>query len=188
MAYASFEPEMSITPQIFQQFNAYFIVLLTPVTVAFFGWLAKRGKEPLAPRKIGIGMIVAALGFIVLTLGSLGLPAPSTLASTGGVSPTLVSPNWLVGTYFVLTIAELFLSPMGISFVSKVAPPKYKGLAQGGWLAATAIGNYLVAVIGYLWLKVDLWILWGILVACCLVSAAFLFSMMKRLEKTTSEA
>lgn len=188
VAYASFPAEMSITPQIFQQFNAYFIVLLTPVTVAFFGWLAKRGKEPLAPRKIGIGMIVAALGFVVLALGSLGLPSPASLASTGGVSPTLVSPNWLVGTYFVLTIAELFLSPMGISFVSKVAPPKYKGLAQGGWLAATAIGNYLVAVIGYLWLKMDLWMLWGILVACCLVSAAFLFSMMKRLEKTTSEA
>ena len=82
-------PKCRSLAQIFQQFNAYFIVLLTPVTVAFFGWLAKRGKEPLAPRKIGIGMIVAALGFIVLTLGSLGLPAPSTLASTGGGEPHL---------------------------------------------------------------------------------------------------
>ena len=187
-AYANFPAEMAITPQIFQQFNAYFIVLLTPITVAFFGWLAKRGKEPLAPRKIGIGMVIAALGFVVLAVGSMGLPAPSALKATGGVSQMLVSPNWLISTYLVLTVAELFLSPMGISFVSKVAPPKYKGLAQGGWLAATAIGNYLVAVIGYLWEAIDLWMLWGILVACCLVSAAFLFTMMKRLEKTTSEA
>ena len=188
LAYSLLPAEMSITPQIFQQFNAYFIVLLTPITVAFFSWLAKRGKEPLAPRKIGIGMIIAALGFVVVAVGSHGLPAPADIQATGGVSPKLVSPNWLISTYFVLTIAELFLSPMGISFVSKVAPPKYKGLAQGGWLAATAAGNYLVAVIGYLWEAIDLWMLWGILVVCCLLSAVFLFSRMKRLEKTTSEA
>lgn len=188
LAYSLLPAEMSITPQIFQQFNAYFIVLLTPITVAFFSWLAKQGKEPLAPRKIGIGMIIAALGFVVLAVGSHGLPAPADIQATGGVSPKLVSPNWLISTYFVLTIAELFLSPMGISFVSKVAPPKYKGLAQGGWLAATAAGNYLVAVIGYLWEAIDLWMLWGILVVCCLLSAVFLFSRMKRLEKTTSEA
>lgn len=188
LAYSLLPAEMSITPQIFQQFNAYFIVLLTPITVAFFSWLAKRGKEPLAPRKIGIGMVIAALGFVVLAVGSHGLPAPADIQATGGVSPKLVSPNWLISTYFVLTIAELFLSPMGISFVSKVAPPKYKGLAQGGWLAATAAGNYLVAVIGYLWEAIDLWMLWGILVICCLLSAVFLFSRMKRLEKTTSEA
>lgn len=188
LAYSFLPTEMSITPQIFQQFNAYFIVLLTPITVAFFSWLAKRGKEPLAPRKIGIGMLIAALGFVILAIGSHGLPAPADIKATGGVSSMLVSPNWLISTYFVLTIAELFLSPMGISFVSKVAPPKYKGIAQGGWLAATAIGNYLVAVIGYLWEAIDLWMLWGILVVCCLLSAAFLFSRMKRLEKTTSEA
>ena len=99
-----------------------------------------------------------------------------------------VSPNWLISTYFVLTIAELFLSPMGISFVSKVAPPKYKGLAQGGWLAATAVGNYLVAIIGYLWGGMPLWMLWGVLVICCAISAIFLFSVMKKLERTTKDA
>lgn len=146
------------------------------------------GKEPLAPRKIGIGMVIA--GARIRRAGRRLDGASGTFGaqSDGGVSQMLVSPNWLISTYLVLTVAELFLSPMGISFVSKVAPPKYKGLAQGGWLAATAIGNYLVAVIGYLWEAIDLWMLWGILVACCLVSAAFLFTMMKRLEKTTSEA
>lgn len=188
-AYRSFPAEMSITPQIFQQFNAYFIVLFTPITVAFFSWLNKKGKEPSAPRKIGIGMVIAALGFVLLAVASVGLPTPNALEFTGGLTEAgRVSPNWLIGTYFVLTIAELFLSPMGISFVSKVAPPKYKGLAQGGWLAATAVGNYLVAIIGYLWGEMPLWILWGILVACCAVSAIFLFSVMKKLERTTQGA
>jgi POT family proton-dependent oligopeptide transporter len=97
----------------------------------------------------------------------------------------LVSPNWLIGTYLTLTFAELFLSPMGISFVSKVAPPKYKGLMMGGWFAATAIGNYLVSVIGYLWGGMQLWMVWGVLVVCCLLSALFIFSIMKRLENAT---
>jgi POT family proton-dependent oligopeptide transporter len=82
-------------------------------------------------------------------------------------------------------VAELFLSPMGISFVSRVAPPKYKGLMQGGWFAATAIGNYLVGVVGWLWMKVPLWALWSILVIACLLSATFMFSIMKKLEKVS---
>lgn len=189
LAYSSLTPDMNITPQIFQQFNAYFIVILTPVAVAFFSWLNKMGKEPLAPRKIGIGMVIAALGFVVLALGSVGLPTPAVAEAAGGVDANLlVSPNWLISTYFVLTIAELFLSPMGISFVSKVAPPKYKGIAQGGWLAATAIGNYLVAVVGYLWGGMELWLVWTILVVLCLLSATFLFSQMKKLERTTRDA
>ncbi|MDE5945515.1 MAG: peptide MFS transporter [Rikenella sp.] len=188
-AYRSFPAEMAITPQIFQQFNAYFIVLFTPITVAFFSWLNKKGKEPSAPRKIGIGMLIAALGFVLLAVASTGLPTPTALKEIGGLTEaTRVSPNWLISTYFVLTIAELFLSPMGISFVSKVAPPKYKGLAQGGWLAATAVGNYLVAIIGYLWGGMSLWMLWGILVVCCGVSAIFLFSVMKKLERATQDA
>lgn len=188
-AYSSFPASMSITPQIFQQFNAFFIVILTPLSIAFFSWLNSKGKEPLAPRKIGIGMIIAALGFVVLALGSIGLPTPSAVEADGGLAADmLVSPNWLISTYFILTIAELFLSPMGISFVSKVAPPKYKGMAQGGWLAATAVGNYLVAVVGYLWGGLELWLVWGILVTLCLLSATFLFSQMKKLERTTREA
>ncbi|MGL5772328.1 MAG: MFS transporter, partial [Bacteroidales bacterium] len=182
-AYDKMSDIVSITPQIFQQFNPYFIIIMTPISVGFFTWLASRGKEPSAPRKIGIGMLIAAIGFVVLAAGSMGLPTPSSLEATGGVSNVLVSPNWLIGTYFTLTIAELFLSPMGLSFVSRVAPPQYKGMMQGGWLAATAVGNYLVALIGYLWGGMQLWMLWGVLIVCCLLSAAFIFSIMKRLEK-----
>lgn len=189
LAYTTLPQPMSITPQIFQQFNPFFIIILTPVTVGIFSWLQKRNSEPSAPRKIGIGMIIAALGFVLLAFASTGLPTPSALESMGGLDEaSRVSPNWLISTYFVLTIAELFLSPMGISFVSKVAPPKYKGLAQGGWLAATAVGNYLVAIIGYLWGGMPLWMLWGVLVICCAISAIFLFSVMKKLERTTKDA
>ena len=184
-SYSAMNPVINILPQIFQQFNPFFVVVLTPIFLALFGYLAKKNKEPSAPRKIGIGMIIAALGFTILAIGSLGLASPDTLAASGGVSSRLVSPNWLIGTYLTLTFAELFLSPMGISFVSKVAPPKYKGLMMGGWFAATAIGNYLVSVIGYLWGGMQLWMVWGVLVLCCLLSALFIFSIMKRLENAT---
>jgi POT family proton-dependent oligopeptide transporter len=128
-------------------------------------------------------MIIAAIGFVILLIASIGLPAPSDIQ---GVSNSLVSPNWLIGTYFTLTIAELFLSPMGLSFVAKVAPPQYKGMMQGGWLAATAIGNYLVGVLGMFWDRLPLYAFWSVLIICCLLSATFLFSIMKRLEKATN--
>jgi POT family proton-dependent oligopeptide transporter len=83
----------------------------------------------------------------------------------------------------MITIAELLLSPIGISFVSRVAPPKYKGLMQGGWFAATAVGNSLVGVIAWFWMRVPLWAVWAILVGACLLSATFIFSIMKRLER-----
>ncbi|MDR1153118.1 MAG: peptide MFS transporter [Bacteroidales bacterium] len=175
---------IKITPQIFQQFNPLFIVLLTPLSVALFAYLGSRNREPSAPKKIGFGMFIAALGFMILLVASLGLPAPSDIQ---GVSGVLVSPHWLIGTYFVLTIAELFLSPMGLSFVAKVAPPQYKGMMQGGWLAATAIGNYLVGVMGIFWDELPLYVFWAVLVICCLLSATFIFSIMKRLEKATNE-
>jgi len=173
--YTQIAPEgISIEAPIFQQFNACFVVGLTPVFMAVFAWLASRKKEPSAPRKIGYGMFVAGLGYVIMMVGSIGL------SYDGGVR---VSPNWLVSTYFVLTLAELLLSPMGISFVSKVAPPKYKGLMMGCWFGATAIGNFLVSIPGYLWGKIPLVGVWGVLVGLCLLSFLFIFSVMKKLEK-----
>lgn len=169
-------------PQDFQQFNPFFVVALTPFSLLIFSSLAKRGKEPSAPRKIALGMVVAACGFCILATGSWGLPTPDALKADAGLQQ-LVSPNWLISTYLVLTFAELLLSPMGISFVSKVAPPKLKGAMMGGWFAATAIGNYAVQIIGLLWGGLELWMLWGILIVLCLLSALFMFSQMKRLEK-----
>jgi POT family proton-dependent oligopeptide transporter len=182
MSYAASNP---FTPQKFQHFNPFFIVALSPLVIGFFAWLNRKGKEPSAPRKIGFGMLLTAAAFSILIVGSLGLASPKALGGQVAPAGMLVSPYWLISTYLILTIAELFLSPIGISFVSRVAPPKYKGMAQGGWFTATALGNYLLGGVGGLWLKVPLWALWLILVSCALLSATFIFSVMNRLERTT---
>ena len=311
--------EESVAAPIFQQFNPFYVVALTPVSMAIFGSLARKGKEPSAPRKIAFGMLVAAIGFAIMAFGSQGLNTPNeqqraiafnkaeafaakcytiapnvdALKEADGkanadikaaqdfmgklndktrpvftdvynaacviaaaevanevVEETVVveepvveeavaevvetpaveeaeavaevvetpevvevvettstevaeaeatlaaikadtkeekrtSPYWLIFTYLVLTFAELLLSPMGISFVSKVAPPKLKGLMMGGWFVATAIGNMLVAVGGFLWAGLPLWSVWTVFIALCLISALFMFVMMKRLESAT---
>ena len=123
---------------------------------------------------------------MIMVFASRGLISPHDLAEQGGVSDTLRSPYWLIGTYFTLTIAELFLSPIGISFVSKVAPPQYKGLAQGGWLGATAIGNLMAGLIGPFWDKWELWQFFILLVALTLLSAIFIFSILKLLERAVN--
>ncbi len=175
-----------IAPEIFQSFNPLFIVALTFPVMGVFAWLRKRNQEPSTPRKIGIGMIIASFGFVIMLIGSLKLLSPGTVAAQGLTEWGRVSPYWLISSYLTLTIAELFLSPMGLSFVSKVSPERFQGLMQGGWLLATAVGNKLLFVGGYLWDRVDLWLIWGIFVACCLLSAAFIFSIMKKLEKATA--
>ena len=325
------DAKVAVDAPIFQQFNPFYVVALTPVSMAVFGSLARKGKEPSAPRKIAYGMLVAAIGFVVMAVGSTDLNTPNeqgqaiaknkalafakecysselaanfetlknatdddvnnlikenkelgddvkkakdfvgklndnttpvftevynaavivakyeaqnaevvavvpvespeaTEATESPESPevtesteenvtveanaeaapvaqlitkeeaeaaqatidgvktkeeTRTSPYWLIVAYLVLTFAELLLSPMGISFVSKVAPPKYKGMMMGGWFVATAIGNFLVAVGGMLWAGLPLWSVWAVFVALCLISALFMFVMMKRLESAT---
>ena len=185
----SYDADGSITVSapIFQQFNPFYVVALTPVSMAIFGSLAAKGKEPSAPRKIAYGMIVAAIAYALMAFGSFGLPMPQTEIGADGnpvaVHVADVTPNLLIMVYLVLTFGELLLSPMGISFVSKVAPPKYKGMMMGGWFVATAIGNQLVVVGGLLWGAVPLWVCWSVFLGVCLVAAVFMFSMMKRLEK-----
>jgi POT family proton-dependent oligopeptide transporter len=175
-----------ISPEIYQQFNPIFIVFLTPVIIGLFSYLRKHGKEPSSPKKIGIGMIITAVGFLIMVLASRGLISPHDLQQQGGVSDALRSPYWLIGTYFTLTIAELFLSPIGISFVSKVAPPQFKGLAQGGWFGATAIGNLMAGFIGPFWDKWELWQFFMLLVGLTCLSAIFIFSILRRLERATT--
>jgi POT family proton-dependent oligopeptide transporter len=175
----------SISPEIFQSFNPLFIVALTFPVMGVFAWLNKRGKEPSTPKKIGFGMIIAAVGFIIVLIASLNLSSPKLLAGSPVPDPERVSPYWLISSYLILTIAELFLSPMGLSFVSKVAPSRFQGLMQGGWLLATAVGNKLLFVGTLLWDKVELSTLWLVFIICCLLSAAFIFSILKRLEKAS---
>ncbi|MBR0202657.1 MAG: peptide MFS transporter [Bacteroidaceae bacterium] len=186
--YAHLSGDVPVFAPIFQQFNPCFVVMLTPVSVGIFSWLAKKNMEPSSPKKIGFGMLVAACAYFIMIGASIGLllPDAQTAAIDAGEDVTRVSANWLVSTYLVLTFAELLLSPIGISFVSKVAPPKYAGLMMGLWFASTAIGNFLVQIPGLLWgANVQLIYIWAVLAGICLVSALFIFSILKKLEKVS---
>ncbi len=110
--------------------------------------------------KIAIGMGIAALAFIVMAVGSYfaNLPLHEDIVAVG-TSPVKVTPFLLMLTYLILTVAELYISPLGISFVSKVAPPKYQGIMQGGWLGATALGNQLLVIGAILYDNVPIWML-----------------------------
>ena len=316
-ATGSADASCAVNAPIFQQFNPFYVVALTPVSMAIFGALAKKGKEPSAPRKIAYGMLVAAIGFAIMAVGSRDLNTPNEQAEAIAINKgetiaqeylavqndikmseeektaalakveksksdfegkvtaenkalftevydlsliayvpgsdlvaitetpaevvteeaaaetvvetpaetaveetveatveteeatakvtmtaaeaqaalatikadhkpeTRTSSYWLIFTYLILTFAELLLSPMGISFVSKVAPPKYKGMMMGGWFVATAIGNLLVSVGGFLWAGLPLWSVWTVFISLCLLSALFMFVMMKKLESAT---
>lgn len=173
----------AISPEIFQSFNPLFVVALTFPVMGFFAWLNKKNIEPSVPRKIGIGMVIASLGFVILLICSLKLTSPHILNGAPVPDSDRVSSYWLISIYLVLTVAELFLSPMGLSFVSKVAPSRFQGLMQGGWLLATAVGNKLLFVGSLLWMKAELWQIWLVFIVCCLTSATFIFSILKRLEK-----
>jgi len=186
-AISGFTSKMPITPMIFQHFNPIFIVFLTPIVIGVFAALNKRGKEPSSPRKIGIGLFLAAASFLIMVLVSTGLVSPKDFVPGALADAMRVTPYWLIATYFSLTVSELFYSPIGISFVSKVAPPQYAGLMQGGWLGSTAIGNMLAGLIGPFWEKWEMWQFFTLLVVMLLISAVFVFSIMKTLENATEE-
>ncbi|WP_291529139.1 peptide MFS transporter [Bacteroides sp. UBA939] len=170
--------------ELFQSLNPFFVVFLTPIIMAIFGWQRARGKEPSTPKKIAIGMGIAATAFLVMAIGSYfaNLPLHKDIIALG-TSPVKVTPLLLIVTYLILTVAELYISPLGISFVSKVAPPKYQGIMQGGWLGATAIGNQLLFIGAVLYESIPIWMTWTVfVVACCLSMFTMLF-MLKWLER-----
>lgn len=122
-----------LRPETYQFFNPFFIIVLTPILLSIFVRLNAKGKEPQTPIKILIGMLVMGCAMAIMIPASL----------LGGNSDSNnMTPMWLISTYFVVTLAEIMISPMGQSFVSKVAPPKIQGLMMGGWFAATALGSY----------------------------------------------
>lgn len=162
-----------LKPETYQTFNPFFILLLTPAIVSLFNWLRKRGQEPSSPGKIGIGMLISGASLIIMVVASL---------AGGNADVNIMSPAWLISTYFVITIGELFLSPMGLSFVSKVAPARMRGLMMGGWFGATAIGNYFSGFIGKFYSDLAHHQFFGILVILLLVSALMIRLTLKKLK------
>lgn len=171
--------------EIFQCVNPFFVVFLTPIIMWFFGSMKKKGKEPSTPKKIAIGMGIAAAAYIFLMLVSLALPSKAALAnmSSADAAAIRVTPFVMIGMYFILTVAELFISPLGLSFVSKVAPPHLQGVMQGCWLAATAVGNSLLFIGGILYTYVPIWACWLVFVAATGLSMIVMLSMVKWLER-----
>lgn len=171
--------------EIFSSVNPFFIVFLTPVIIWIFSRLKEKGKEPSTPMKIALGMGIASLAFLFLMLFSFALPSKEALTSMSEaeISAVRVTPWVMVGLYFILTIAELFISPLGLSFVSKVAPPHLQGLMQGCWLAATAIGNSLLFIGGILYTSVPIWVCWLVFVIATALSMIVMLAMVKWLEK-----
>ena len=171
--------------EIFQAVNPIFVVLLTPIVMFIFGRLNAKGKEPSAPRKIAIGMGIAASAYIFLMACSMALPGKEALSAMdeSAKEAMRITPFVMVGMYFILTVAELFISPLGLSFVSKVAPPHLQGVMQGCWLGATAVGNSLLFIGGILYLNVPLWACWLVFVGACAASMIMMLAMVKWLER-----
>ncbi|MGD9493809.1 MAG: peptide MFS transporter [Bacteroidales bacterium] len=171
--------------EIFQAVNPFFVVTLTPVVMFLFAYLRRKRKEPSTPKKIAIGMGIAALAYIFLMVMSFVLPSKEVLGtmSESEISGIRVTPMVMIGLYFILTVAELFISPLGLSFVSKVAPPHLQGLMQGGWLAATAVGNSLLFIGGILYTSVPIWSCWLVFVGATAGSMLVMLSMVKWLER-----
>jgi POT family proton-dependent oligopeptide transporter len=180
----------SIAPEIWQCINPFFVIILTPLIIMIFASLTKRGKEVSTPRKIAIGMFIAACAYIFLMIIAIAHNYPSGDEFKGlaeaAKEAMKTGPYVLIITYFFLTVAELFISPLGLAFVSKVAPKHLQGICQGLWLSATAIGNLFIAL-GVTMLNKfpHQWQCWAVFAAFCLISMAVMLGMVKWLEKVT---
>jgi POT family proton-dependent oligopeptide transporter len=176
-----------VAPEIWQAVNPFFVIFLTPIIMWIFGGLAKRGKEISTPRKIVIGMFIAGCAYIFLTILSAvkGLPGGNIFRSLPVADQEAMKSEWwvLIVTYFFLTVAELFISPLGLSFVSKIAPKHLQGICQGLWLSATACGNLLIWI-GPVMLNnmPKLWMCWAVFMVVCLIAMGVMWGMVSWLE------
>lgn len=174
---------LHISAEIFQSINPFIVVFLTPVIMWIFGAMAKKGKEPSTPRKIGIGMGIAALAYVVMAVASLDLPLFAEIKNAPLAEADRVRPLVLFTVYFILTVAELFISPLGLSFVSKVAPAHLQGLMQGCWLGATAVGNGCLFLGAVMYENISLVATWSVFAIVCFISMTVMFCMVKWLER-----
>jgi POT family proton-dependent oligopeptide transporter len=181
----------TIPPEIWQCINPLFVIILTPIIMFAFAALARKGKEVSTPRKIAIGMFIAACAYIFLMIIAImqNYPSGAEFKNLAEAAKEAMksSPMVLIATYFFLTVAELFISPLGLSFVSKIAPRHLQGICQGLWLTATAIGNLFIAL-GVTMLNTfpHQWICWAVFAGFCLISMCVMLAMVKWLEKITA--
>ncbi len=179
----------SIPPEIWQALNPFYVIILTPFVIMIFSSLQKKGKEISTPRKIAIGMGLAGVAYLFLMIYSWSMGYPSATdfkALPAAEKATMMSGPWvLIVLYFFLTVAELFISPLGLSFVSKVAPKHLQGLCQGLWLGATAVGNLLLWIGPLIYNACPIWVAWTVFFSVCIVSMGVMYAMVGWLERVT---
>ena len=163
-----------LRPETYQFFEPFFILVLTPLLLSLFTRLSLRGREPSTPNKIFLGMLIMGLAMVMMVGASL---------AGGNKDQNIMSPAWLIGTYFVVTLAEILISPMGQSFVSKVAPPKIQGLMMGGWFAATAAGSYGSGRLGKSYSRFAHHQFFLILAGLLVLAAILVLAFMKKLKR-----
>ena len=180
----------SIAPEIWQALNPFFVIVLTPIIMWIFSALARKGKSISTPRKIAIGMGIAACAYLFLMIFSsiMGYPSGEAFRAMDAQAMTdagltKAGPWVLIVTYFFLTVAELFISPLGLSFVSKVAPRNMVGLCQGLWLGATALGNLMIWVGPVMYNAWPIQYCWAVFFGVCVVSMGIMLGMVKWLER-----
>lgn len=161
-----------------QSINPGWVIILTPLVVAFFTYLRNRKKEPSTPTKIAFGLLISALSVLVMVAA----------VYAGNNGSEKVSVWWLVANYGVITIGELFLSPMGLSVVSKLSPKNITALMMGGWFLATSIGNKLSGVLASMWDSYDnkanfFWVNFALLMFATLL----MFALVKNLNKVMKD-
>ncbi len=179
----------SIQPEIWQALNPFYVIVATPFVMMIFGALSRRGKEISTPKKIAIGMGPAGIAYLFLMIfsWSQGYPSAEAFKALPRLKPKRGRParGSLFVLYFFLTVAELFISPLGLSFVSKVAPKHLQGLCQGLWLGATAVGNLLLWIGPLIYNACPIWVAWTVFLSVCLVSMGVMFCMVNWLERVT---
>ena len=182
-----FVDSSAIAPEIWQAVNPFFVITLTPVVMWLFASFARKGKAISTPRKIAIGMFIAGLAYLLLAIFSSVNGYPSATEFKALPLEAQAKAHWwiLIAVYFFLTVAELFISPLGLSFVSKVAPKSMLGLCQGLWLCATAIGNLLLPLGPLMYNAWPIWQCWTVFLVVCLISMGGMLAMVKWLERVT---
>ena len=173
----------AVAPEIWQALNPFFVIVLTPIIMIAFAALARKGKSISTPKKIGIGMGIAACAYLFLMILSFVNNYPSAEDFRALLDPVKLGPWVLIVTYFFLTVAELFISPLGLSFVSKVAPRHMVGLCQGLWLGATAVGNIFLWIGPLMYNAWPIQYCWLVFAIVCVISMSVMFGMVKWLEK-----
>ena len=164
--------------ELFQSINPFWVIVLTPVVVGFFMMLRRKDKEPSTPTKIVLGLFISALSCLVM-VGAVYI---------GDNGASKVSPLWLFAAYGIITIGELCLSPMGLSLVSKLSPPRITALMMGGFFLSTSIGNKLSGVLASMWYSYEdkanfFWVNFALLLIATLLGVAILKPLNKAMKE-----